>query len=163
MCFLKTIITFSFCFFFSSLAFSSHSTPESRQANRLETKAVELIDNDQMAQGMDLMKQAVAINPTPMRHMNYGSILFGNGVADFKAGHKPEALEILYQAQDQLAQAIVGFNPRKEAVFIAQAYFLLGEINLNALSNPEKAKMYYHKSLSFYPNLGAKAALEKLQ
>lgn len=133
------------------------------QADQLENQAVELIDNDQMTGGLKLMKKAIDIDPTPMRHMNYGSILFGNGVADYKDGHQQQALITLKQAEDELNQAIKGFDPKQEGVFLAQAYFLLGEISLNAFSDKTQAKTFYRKALSYYDNEGAKAALVKLQ
>lgn len=157
---LKTIILYFFLF--PSLGWAIEEDSSSAQADQLETQAVDLIDNDQMTEGMALMKQAVDIDPTPMRHMNYGSILFGNGVVDYKNGNKEQGLHTLYEAQDELAQAISGFNPRKEGVFIAQAYFLLGEMYLNAFDNPTKAKIFYRKALLYYPNQGARSALQKL-
>lgn len=149
----------------------SQSTPapapptagSAHQADQLEDQAVELIDNDRMAEGLKLMKKAVDIDPAPIRHMNYGSILFGNGVADYKEGKKRQALGILKQAQDELNQAIDGFDSKREGAFLAQAYFLLGEISLNAFSDKTQAKFYYQKSLTYYDNEGAKAALAKLQ
>jgi tetratricopeptide (TPR) repeat protein len=155
-----TIIVF---FFIIPSISWSRETVSHQEADRLEAQAVDLIDNNRMEEGMVLMKQAMQIDPTPMRHMNYGSILFGNGAAEFESGNKAKAQETLYEAQDQLAQAIAGFNPKKEAVFIAQAYFLLGEMYLNAFSNEAKARMFYYKALSYYDNPGARAAVEKLQ
>ena len=135
------------------------AVPLSRQADQLEDQAVEFIDEDKMEEGLKLMKKAMDVDPKPMRHMNYGSILFGNGVADFKAGRQPQAVEILHQAEDQLNQAISGFNPKKEGVFLAQAYFLLGEMYLNAFGDKEKSKTFYQKALTYYDHEGAKAAL----
>ena len=83
------------------------------QADRLEQKAVELIDENKMDEGIQLMEQAVELGPTPLRRMNYGSILFGHGAADFKKGSHAQALKTLYQAQQQLNQAIEGFDPKK--------------------------------------------------
>ena len=48
-------------------------------------------------------------------------------------------------------------------MFLAQSYFLLGEIYLNAFSDINEAKILYQKSLTYYKNESAKAALEKLQ
>jgi tetratricopeptide (TPR) repeat protein len=158
----KTIIVCIFGLIFTFPSFAEEAISSSHQADALEAQAVDYIDNDQMEEGLGLMKQALDIDPTPIRHMNYGSILFGNGVVDFKNGNKRQALPTLYEAQNQLAQAIVKFDPQKDAVFLAQSYFLLGEIALNAFSNPAKAKKYYQKALSYYDNLGAKAALENL-
>ncbi len=136
---------------------------DSKQADQWENQAVGLIDEDKMQEGLRLMKKAVALDPTPMRHMNYGSILFGNGVADFKDGRQSQAMDTLHQAEDELDQAIAGFDPQKDNVFLAQAYFLLGEMYLNAFTNQDKAKTFYQKALTYYDHAGAKAALAKFQ
>ncbi|MEI7997993.1 MAG: hypothetical protein WCH62_00590, partial [Candidatus Omnitrophota bacterium] len=138
-------------------------TSRNHQADQLEKKAVELIDENKMDEGMALMKQAVVLDSSPMRHMNYGSILFGNGVEDYKSKNQEQALKTLSEAQQELRAAIEGFNPKKEGIFLAQAYFLLGEIYLNAYSDRIRAKEYYQKAVFYYDNQSAKAALEKLQ
>ncbi len=133
----------------------------SSQADQWEHQAVKLINEDKMQEGLELMKKAVALNPTPMRQMNYGSILFGRGVADFKDGRQPQAINTLHQAEDELDQAIAGFDPQKDSVFLAQAYFLLGEMYLNAFTDEDKAKAFYQKALTYDDHQGAKAALAK--
>ncbi len=150
----------------ASVSWAEGSEPAptpAHQADQLENQAVELIDNDRMTEGLKLMKKAIDIDPAPMRHMNYGSILFGNGVADYKDGRQEQASATLKQAQDELNQAINGFDPKQEGAFLGQAYFLLGEISLNAFSDKTQAKTFYRKALSYYDNEGAKAALAKLQ
>ncbi len=133
-----------------------------QKANELENQAIESIDNNKMAEGLILMKRALEVDATPMRHMNLGSILFGNGVADFKEGKKAQAKETLRQSEEQLMRAIAGFDPRTEKIFLAQAYLLLGEIYSNAFLDKEKAKDFYKESLSYYENQAAKTALELL-
>jgi tetratricopeptide (TPR) repeat protein len=134
-----------------------------RHADELEDKAVDLIDHDRTEEGMALMKRAVEIDPTAMRHMNYASILFGSGAVEFKDGDKAHGTELLFQSQEHLGKAIAGFDYRKDAVFLSQAYFLLGEIYWNAFSNQEMAKTSYQKALTYHENQGAKNALAKLQ
>lgn len=132
------------------------------QADRLEAKAVELIDENRMDQGLELIKQALTIYPTPHRHMNYGSILFGNGVELYKKERQDEGKAILKQSEEELKKAIQGFDPAKEGLFIAQAYFLLGEMYKNAFADSAQAKEFYQKSVSLADHDGAKSALSKL-
>jgi len=136
---------------------------KTQQANRLESQAIESIDADQMEEGLRLMQQAIEIDPSAVRHMNYGSILFGNGVVDFKNGKKHEAVRLFKQAEDQLSQAIAGFDPQANAAFVAQAYFLLGEIYLNAYNDQDMAHDFYYKSLEYYDNTSARDAIEQLR
>ena len=133
------------------------------QADALEAQALELIDADQMDKGLAMVRQAVALDPTPQRHMNYGSILFGNGVALFKQAQAEEGKKILRLCEEQLHKAIEGFNKDKDAVFLAQAYFLLGEMYNNAFADPAKAKEFYSTALTFSDHDGAKAALAKIK
>ena len=142
---------------------SSSSNEKARLANQLEAQAIEHIDNERLREGLLLMKQAQEKDPNPMRSMNYGSILFANGVSDFNSGNKLQAIQTLREAEDQLSQAIAGFDPQKNAAFIAQAYFLLGEMYLNGFSNADMAKDFYYKSLEYDDNPGARAAIEALR
>jgi TPR repeat protein len=71
-------------------------------------------------------------------------------------------MEILRQAEAQLRQAIEGFNPNKDQVYLSQCYFLLGEMYLNAFGNKVKAIEYYQKSADLSDYSGAKDALNKL-
>ena len=99
------------------------------------------------------MVQAIALDPTPLRHMNYGSILFGNGVAVFKDSDPVKGKEILRQAEAQLLKAITGFNPNRDQAYLSQCYFLLGEMYVNAFGDKFKAIEYYKKAvdLNDYP------------
>jgi tetratricopeptide (TPR) repeat protein len=140
------------------------SDPEARrQGDELESKALELIDGDKMEQGLELIRKAIEVDPTPQRRMNYGSILFGNGVATFKLGDKEEGKKILHQSEEQLTKALEGFDKSKDADFMSQINFLLGEMNNNAFEDPAKARAYYTQALSFSEHQGAKAALAKLK
>ena len=133
------------------------------EADALEAQAVELIDADKMDQGLAFISKALTLDPSPIRHMNYGSILFGNGVAAFKQGQKEHGNEILRQAESELNQAIKGFDNNKDANFLAQAYFLLGEMYANAFGDKARAKEFYKKAIAVSEHAGAKAALSKLQ
>jgi tetratricopeptide (TPR) repeat protein len=132
-----------------------------QHADALESQAVELIDAEKMDEGMDLLRQAVTLDPLPGRHMNYGSILFGNGVALFKKDQQEEGLKILRQAEQELNKAITGFDKQKDAAFLSQAYFLLGEMYSNAFADKPQAKTYYTQALTFFDHDGAKSALAK--
>ncbi len=131
----------------------------SQKADRMEDQAVTAIDAGHMDKGLSLMRQAIAMDPVPSRYLNYGSVLFGNGVSLFKSGQTDKAKKILADARAQLLKAAAGFDKSADAVFLAQSYFLLGEIERNGFADAAKAKEYYQKSLSFYDHEGAKAAL----
>ena len=141
--------------------FPSTAGLAARQAGYMEKQAIEMINADKMDEGVSLMQQAVESAPTPMRHMNYGSVLFGKGVKEFKEGNQKQAREILRKAERELSEAITGFDTKKDGVFLAQAYFLLGEIYLNAYSDKGRAKIFYQKALLYYDHKGARNALEK--
>ncbi len=132
------------------------------QADEIENKAVAAIDAGQMDKGLELMRQAIAMDPAPSREMNYGSVLFGNGVSLFKSGKTEQAKTILTEAREHLIKAVEGFDSVTDAAFLSQSYFWLGEIERNGFDNAVKAKEYYQKSLSTYANEGAKAALKQL-
>jgi len=94
--------------------------------------------------------------------MNYGSILFGNGVSVFKDSDQEKGRAILRQAEEQLRKAIAGLNPNKDQVYLGQCYFLLGEMYLNAFGDKVRAKEYYKKAADLNDYTGAKDALSKL-
>lgn len=133
-----------------------------RHADELEAKAVELIDANQMSQGLDLMRQALILGPTAQRHMNYGSILFGNGVLLFKEDKKEQGRNALRQAEEELNKAIGGFDKDKDAFFMAQCFYLLGEMYANAFEDKVKAKDYYQEAVDLAAHAGAQKALTKL-
>jgi len=132
------------------------------QADAFEDKSAQAIDDGNLDQASDLMFQAVQLDPTPLRYMNYGSILFGNGVSTFKEDDQVKGIAILKQAEVQLQKAIEGFNTSKDQTYLSQCYFLLGEMYLNAFNDKVKAKEYYTKSAELSDYSGAKEALSKL-
>ena len=132
------------------------------QADALEDKATEAIDEGQITQGLDLMVQAIRLDPSSLRFMNYGSVLFGNGVAAFKESGPQKGTEILREAEAQLHKAIEGFDPNKDQVYLSQCYFLLGEMYRNAFDDKMKAREYYQKAASLNDYTGARDALNKL-
>ncbi len=133
-----------------------------KQADELEAKAVELIDGEQMSQGLDLMRQALILAPNAQRHMNYGSILFGNGVKLFKDDKKEQGRKVLHQAEEELNKAAVSFDKSKDAFFMAQCFYLLGEMYANAFEDKPKARDYYQEAVDLAGHPGAQKALEKL-
>jgi len=159
-------LIFFILLFGSAIAFAQTSPTEAQklksQADDLEDKGAQAIDDGDMNQALDFMVRAIELDPTPLRHMNYGSMLFGNGVSVFKDTDQAKGIEILRQAEAQLRQAIEGFNPNKDQVYLSQCYFLLGEMYLNAFGNKVKAIEYYQKSADLSDYSGAKDALNKL-
>ena len=133
----------------------------SRHADELEAKAVELIDANQMSQGLDLMRQALILGPDAQRHMNYGSILFGNGVLLYKEDKKEQGRQILRQSEEELNKAIGAFDKSKDAFFMAQCFYLLGEMYANAFEDKGKAKDYYQEAVDLASHPGAQKALTK--
>lgn len=134
----------------------------SKQADSLEARAVELIDDGQMNQGLDLMRQALILAPSPQRHMNYGSILFGNGVKLYKEDKKEQGRNILRQAEEELNKAAASFDKTKDPFFMAQCFYLLGEMYANAFDDKVKAKDYYQEAIDLAGHAGAQKALAKL-
>ncbi len=132
------------------------------RADAWERQALELIDKGRMEEGLKLIRQAMEIDPDPLRRVNYASVLFGNGVSLFKSGRKKESLDTLRLCEEQLRKAIAGFDSKKQAIALSQAYFLLGEIYAHALSDPGQAKEFYRQALVFFDHAGAKSALARL-
>ena len=132
------------------------------QADDLEDQGAQAIDDGDMDHGLKLMSSAIALDPTPSRYMNYGSILFGNGVSVFKDSDPKQGITTLRQAEAQLLKAIALFNPNKDQVYLSQCYFLLGEMYNNAFKDKFKAKTYYQKAADLSDYTGAKDALSKL-
>jgi tetratricopeptide (TPR) repeat protein len=131
------------------------------KADRTEQRGLELIDQGEMAQGLDLLREALREDPQANRHLNLGSILFGNGVTLQKQGKSDEAEKIFAEAQAELLQAVQQFDPKEETTFISEGYNLLGEL---AVASNDKlgAKKYFEKSISFYENPAAKRGLAGL-
>ena len=132
------------------------------QADDLEDKSAQAIDDGDMDKGLGLMLQSIALDPSPMRYMIYGSMLFGNGVAIYKDSDQKKGIETLRQAEIQLLKAIKGFSSNKDQVSLSQCYFLLGEMYLNAFGDKSKAKEYYQRAVDLNDYPGARDALNKL-
>ena len=98
------------------------------QADNFQEQATQDIDDGKMDAALDLMVKAIQLDPSAQRYMNYGSMLFGNGVAVFKGGNQTKGRKILEEAEDQLHKAIARFNPYKDQVYLSQCFFLLGEM-----------------------------------
>lgn len=152
--------------FWPGAAFTQPAPTEAQklqsQADDLEDKSAQAIDDGDMDKGLDLMVSAIRLDPSPMRYMIYGSILFGNGVAIFKDTDQEKGKAILRQAEAQLLKAIQGFNPGKDQVSLSQCYFLLGEMYRNAFGDKVKAKGYYKRAVDLNDYTAAKDALNEL-
>ncbi len=131
-------------------------------ADKLENEAVALIDSGQRDKGLAKMLKAIELDPSPLRRMNYGSVLFGDGVELYKKGSIEEAKKILHECERQLQLAIKEFSPSTDAAYLSQSYFLLGEIDANAFGNIQEAKVYYNKAVKLFDHPAAKEALEKI-
>lgn len=142
--------------------FSAPLADPSNDADKLENEAVELIDSGKRAEGLAKMLEAIEVDPTPLRRMNYGSVLFGDGVEKYKKGNREEALKIFQMCEKQLVAAIKSFNAAIDNAYLSQCYFLLGEMYLNAFGGREKAKEYYQKAVSLFDHPGAQASLAQL-
>jgi len=132
------------------------------QADALEDQSAQAIDDGDMDKGVGLMQRSIDLDPSPMRHMIYGSILFGNGVSVFKNTDQEKGKDILHQAESQLLAAIAGFNPNRDQDYLSQCYFLLGEMYRNAFGDTAKAREYYEKAVNLNDYTGAKDALNKM-
>jgi tetratricopeptide (TPR) repeat protein len=139
------------------------SDTDAHKADVLEQKGLGLIDDGRMDDGIQLLREAIRIDPQANRHLNLGSILFGNGVALQKKGNSDEAVKTFKEAESELQQAIKQFDPNGETTFLSEAYNLLGEIYAHGFNDKAKAKNFYEKSLSFYDNPDAKRGLAAVQ
>jgi TPR repeat protein len=147
---------------FSYAETSTDAQKRISQADALEDKGAQAIDDGDIDHGLDFMVRAIAMDPTPLRRMNYGSILFGNGVEAFKDSDQNKGKEILRHAETELLKAIAGFDPNRDQVYLSQCYFLLGEMYLNAFGDKIKARTYYKRSADLNDYSGARDALNKL-
>ena len=132
---------------------------QQKKSDELENQGLQLISDGKMEEGLSLMRQAIETDPQASRYLNYASILSGNGVQAFKSGDKDKARIIFTEVEQKLLKSIELFNPQ-EATFISQAWYLLGEIYFNAYNDPQKAKEFYDKAISYYEHPGALKALE---
>lgn len=133
-----------------------------KHADELEAKAVELIDSNKMSEGLDMMRQALILAPNANRHMNYGSVLFGNGVMLYKENKKEQGRKILQQAEEELNKAAALFQDPKDAFFMAQCFYLLGEMYAYAFDDRAKAQDYYQEAVELAAHPGAVKALKNL-
>jgi tetratricopeptide (TPR) repeat protein len=159
-------LVFFMLVFWPGIAFTQSLPTETQkfksQADDLEDKSAQAIDDGDMDQGLGFMVRSIQLDPTPMRHLIYGSILFGDGVSVFKDSDQQKGIVILRQAEAQLNKAIDGFSPNKDQMYLGQCYFLLGEMYLNAFGDRPKARDYFQKSVDLNDYPGAKDELNKL-
>lgn len=133
-----------------------------KHADALEAKAVELIDGNHMNEGLDMMRQALILAPNANRHMNYGSVLFGNGVMLFKENKKEQGRQVLQQAEEELNKASALFQVPKDSFLMAQCFYLLGEMYAHAFDDKAKAQDYYQEAVELAAHPGAIKALKNL-
>lgn len=133
-----------------------------KEADRLEQKGLDLIEEGRMDEGLDALQKAIELSPKANRHLNLGSILFGNGVSRFKQDQKKKALAVFKKAQDELSKSIELFDEKTDGMFLSQAYFMMGEMNAQGFENKKKARTFYERSIFFYPNPAAERGLKAL-
>lgn len=133
-----------------------------QQADALEQKGLNLIEQGAMQEGLVTLRKAIELSPEANRYLNLGSILFGNGVAAFKRGNIDEAVSIFRNAQYELEAAIRLFDRNSQQMFLAQAYFLLGEMQAQGFKDEKSARKFYEQSLSFYVNPAVERRLKQL-
>ena len=153
-------------FWGAAVAFADPVPSDSQQtksrADALEDNSAQAMDDGDMPQGLSLMAQAVALDPSALRHMNYGSMLYGDGVTLFEGTDQIRGIEVLHRSEAELIKAIQGFNPNKDQAYLSQCYFLLGEMYRNAFDDKERARGYYEQAIELNDYPGAKEALAQI-
>ena len=163
---IKKCLVILILFFWSGAAFAQVISPAVQklksQADDLEDKSAQAMDDGDTEKGLGLMLQAVQLDPAPMRHMIYGSMLYGDGVSVFKVSDQIKGIAILHQAESELIQAIEGFNPNTDQSNLSQCYFLLGEMYRNAFDDKPRARGYYEQAVQLNDYPGAQDALNQM-
>ncbi|MDD5119791.1 MAG: hypothetical protein PHR84_00565 [Candidatus Omnitrophica bacterium] len=137
-----------------ALLFNTSLSMANEEANKLGNEGILLIQKGKIDAGLDLMKQATQISPDDASwHMNYGSMLFTKGQQIFQSGNKQDADGVLKEAEEELLLAVDLFKTN-DFMLISQCYFLIGDIYFYAYSNKNQAKIFYQKSLGYYPEHG---------
>ena len=131
-------------------------------ADKMENEAVALIDEGKREAGLAKLIKAIELDPTPLRRMNFGSVLFGDGVEAYKKGDLQGGISTLRRCEKELLKAIEGFAPANDSAYISQCYFLLGEMYAHAFNDRNKANEYYTKALDNFDHPAAREALENL-
>lgn len=146
----------------SAVSQSQAQVSAEKEADLLEQKGLDFIEEGRMEEGLVALQKAVELSPRANRHLNLGSILFGNGVSLFKQDQKKKALTVFKQAQVELSKAIELFDEKTDGMFLSQAYFMMGEMSAQGFENKKNARTFYEKSISFYPNPSAERGLKEL-
>jgi len=132
------------------------------QADALEDQSAQAIDDGNIHLGLELMGRSVNLDPAPARRMNYGGMLYGDGIEIFENIDQHQGLVILQKAESQLRLAIAAFNPDQDQIYLSQCYFILGKIYMDAYTDPAKAKEYFKRAIDFSNYTGAESALNRL-
>lgn len=132
-------------------------------ANRAEAQAIDAIEQGRMKEGLAFMRYALDLDPSAFRTLNYASVLFAEGASEFDRGSKTLGHKLLKEAENQLSRAIADFDPQEHAVFVAHAYFLLGEIYLHGFSDPGLAQDFYYRSIQYHDNEPSRKAVEGIR
>ncbi len=112
---------------------------------------------------VERFERAIRMNPADAStRMNYGSVLMT--VAKNQTGQTREAMLARAEQEFRLAATLFEMaGPLQQvAPFIAQAYFLLGEIAHYGRDNRTQAKALYEQALRYYRHPGAEQALKRL-
>lgn len=139
-----------------------------KEVVKLENRGLALIKQGRWDEGLELMKQAVEMDPIiAIRHLNYGTMLMEKGISLSEQGYKDEAKEILKDAEKVLLLAIELFRDEEHfaderyKIIKSNTYFLLGEIYFYPFADKDKAKVFYENALELYPkHPGALSAMK---
>lgn len=129
---------------------------EYKEANKIFPKAIKLVNEGKLDEGLELLKQTIIVAPEePDIHMNYASVLFVKGQQILQAGDKENGRAIFNEIENELLLAIKLYKDKpskdKDNSSKAQCAFLLGDIYFYVYEDKDKAKALYQKALEYYP------------
>ena len=117
-----------------------------QQADTIQQQAAVWANDRSWDDAASLLHQAIRLDPTPLRQMNYASVLFAKGVFQFKKSDTVQGTATLHESEEALNTALSGFHLPQDAIYAGQCYFLLAEMYSHVFGDTEKAKKYYQQS-----------------
>jgi hypothetical protein len=132
------------------------------ESARLTQGAVEAVQRRDETSAVSRLQEALRANPGDIAtRAAYGSLLFDLALAK----QDPQRGAALARAEAELQSVVEwleALGDPQQAPALAQAYFLLGEIQSRGRNRPEQAKPLYKKALAAHPaHEGAKRALSR--
>ncbi len=145
---------------FSTDASQSDSAQLDLESKRITEQALIELKSGNVADAMSRLQQALRANPGDlMVRMAYGSLQLDVGLQK----SEPQRTAFLQRAEAELQQAVAWLEVEADPADVpalAQAYFMLGEVEARGRNDAVKARTLYEKSLTVYPqHHGAKQAL----